>query len=208
MKFFIYTLISIVMVVAGFVLGVDYQQHLESLDQVQSLVQVQRAKIDTLRVEKLQLHTGIMLRDYLSEVRVRLPQETMQDMSESITNASVKFDVPPEMILAIIRIESTFDTAAVSNKGAIGLMQLMPATARQVAEELRIDWPGVEILEHPATNIEMGTYYFTKLLARFENMAVALAAYNHGPTRISNLEQAEAELPMGYSRKVLRHFNP
>ncbi|MEE9291376.1 MAG: lytic transglycosylase domain-containing protein [Acidobacteriota bacterium] len=208
MKFFIYTLISIVMVVAGFVLGVDYQQHLESLDQVQSLVQVQRAKIDELRVEKLQLHTGIMLRDYLSEVRVRLPQETMQDMSESITNASVKFDVPPEMILAIIRIESTFDTAAVSNKGAIGLMQLMPATARQVAEELRIDWPGVEILEHPATNIEMGTYYFTKLLARFENMAVALAAYNHGPTRISNLEQAEAELPMGYSRKVLRHYNP
>ena len=208
MKFFIYTLISIVMVVAGFVLGVDYQQHLESLDQVQSLVQVQRAKIDELRVEKLQLHTGIMLRDYLSEVRVRLPQETMQDMSESITNSSVKFDVPPEMILAIIRIESTFDTAAVSNKGAIGLMQLMPATARQVAEELRIDWPGVEILEHPATNIEMGTYYFTKLLARFENMAVALAAYNHGPTRISNLEQAEAELPMGYSRKVLRHYNP
>ena len=208
MKFFIYTLISIVMVVAGFVLGVDYQQHLESLDQVQSLVQVQRAKIDTLRVEKLQLHTGIMLRDYLSEVRVRLPQETMQDMSESITNASVKFDVPPEMILAIIRIESTFDTAAVSNKGAIGLMQLMPATARQVAEELQIDWPGVEILEHPAINIEMGTYYFTKLLARFENMAVALAAYNHGPTRISNLEQAEAELPMGYSRKVLQHYNP
>ena len=208
MKFFIYTLISIVMVVAGFVLGVDYQQHLESLDQVQSLVQVQRAKIDELRVEKLQLHTGIMLRDYLSEVRVRLPQETMQDMSESITNASVKFDVPPEMILAIIRIESTFDTAAVSNKGAIGLMQLMPATARQVAEELQIDWPGVEILEHPAINIEMGTYYFTKLLARFENMAVALAAYNHGPTRISNLEQAEAELPMGYSRKVLRHYNP
>ncbi len=208
MKFFIYTLISIVMVVAGFGLGVDYQQHIESLDQIQSLVQVQRAKIDELRKDKLQLHTAIMLRDYLSEVRVRLPQETMRDMSESITNASVKFDVPPEMILAIIRIESTFNTAAVSNKGAIGLMQLMPATAREVAQELRIDWPGIEILEHPAMNIEMGTYYFTKLLARFENMAVALAAYNHGPTRISNLEEAQAELPMGYSRKVLRHYNP
>ena len=208
MKFFIYTFISIVMVVAGFGLGVDYQQHIESLDQIQSNDKVQRANIDELRKDKLQLHTAIMLRDYLSEVRVRLPQETMQDMSESITNASVKFDVPPEMILAIIRIESTFDTAAVSNKGAIGLMQLMPATARQVAQELRIDWPGVEILEHPAANIEMGTYYFTKLLARFENTAVALAAYNHGPTRISNLEEAQAELPMGYSRKVLRHYNP
>lgn len=208
MKFFLSALISIVMLVAGFVLGVEYQQHLENLDQVQSLVRVQRAKIDELRREKLQLHTGIMLRDYLGEVRVRLPRETMQGMSESIADASIKFDVPPEMILAIIRIESSFDTLAVSNKGAIGLMQLMPATARQMAQELQIDWPGVEILEHPATNIEMGTYYFTKLLARFENLAVALAAYNHGPTRIADLEDARVELPMGYSRKVLRHYHP
>ena len=112
------------------------------------------------------------------------------------------------MILAVIRIESTFDINARSHKGAIGLMQLMPATAREIAQELRIDWAGVDILRNPATNIEMGTFYLTKLINQFENLSVALAAYNHGPTRIANMEEAEADLPMGYSEKVLRYYQP
>ncbi len=208
MKFFIHMLLSIVVLVTGFGLGVQYQSHLESLDQVQTLVRVQRAKIDELYRERLELQTGIMLRDYLDEVQVRLPKETMRDIGASIASASERYDVPPEMILAIIRIESTFDVAARSHKGAVGLMQLLPSTAREIAQELRMDWPGAEILENPATNIEMGTYYLTKLLAQFENLAVALAAYNHGPGRIATLEAASADLPMGYTEKVLRHYQP
>jgi hypothetical protein len=208
MKFFVRTLLAIAVLVSGFVLGVRYQSRLESLDDVQGLVRVQRAKIEGLRREKLELHTGIMLRDYLDQVRVRLPKRTMDDIAGSITSASLRYDVAPEMILAVIRIESTFDVAARSHKGAVGLMQLLPSTAREIAEELRIDWPGAEILENPSTNIEMGTYYLTKLITQFENLAVALAAYNHGPTRIANLEEAQADLPMGYSNKVLSHYQP
>jgi soluble lytic murein transglycosylase-like protein len=208
MKFFVRTLLAIAVLASGFVLGVRYQSRLETLDDVQGLVRVQRAKIEQLHREKLDLHTGIMLRDYLAQVRVRLPKRTMDDIAGSITSASIRYDVAPEMILAVIRIESSFDVAARSHKGAVGLMQLLPSTAREIAQELRIDWPGVEILENPSTNIEMGTYYLTKLITQFENLAVALAAYNHGPTRIADLEEAQADLPMGYSNKVLSHYQP
>jgi soluble lytic murein transglycosylase-like protein len=54
----------------------------------------------------------------------------------------------------------------------------------------------------------MGTYYLTKLLGRFNDLSVALAAYNHGPTRIANLAEARATLPMGYTQKVLKHYSP
>jgi soluble lytic murein transglycosylase len=112
------------------------------------------------------------------------------------------------MILAVIRIESSFNTEALSHKGAVGLMQLLPSTAQQMARELRIDWTGEDILRDPSANIAMGTYYLTKLLGRFNDMSVALAAYNHGPTRIADLTEASAAVPMGYSRKVLKHYSP
>lgn len=208
MRFFAQTLLTIAVLVFGFVLGIRYQTRIESLKEIRTLVEVQKAKIAELREDKLRLRTAVVLRDYLGRARVRLPKETMDDIADSITSASVRYNVPPEMILAVITIESSFNPDALSHKGAVGLMQLLPSTAREIAHELRMDWPGAEILHDPAANIEMGTYYLTKLIGQFNNLAVALAAYNHGPYRISTLAEANAKLPMGYSEKVLSHFTP
>jgi len=208
MKFFAQTLFVIAVLVFGFVLGVRYQDRLDSREAVRTLVQVQKDKIVGLKDDILRLHTNMLVRDFLDQSRIRLPRNTVDDIANSIHAASARHQVPPEMILAIIRIESAFDVNALSNKGAVGLMQLLPSTAQEVARELRMEWPGEDLLRNPSANIEMGTYYLTKLIGQFENLSVALAAYNHGPGRIAQLSQENADLPMGYSRKVLSFYAP
>ena len=208
MKFFIQTLACIAILTFGFMLGARYENRVHSLSDMQNLVKVQKNKISELREDAVRLRTAVMVRDFLDQLRIRLPKTTVDDISTSIYKASTRFAVPPEMILAVIRIESAFDINAQSDKGAVGLMQILPATAHEIAQELRLGWPGEELLRDPGANIEMGTYYLTKLVGQFNDLSIALAAYNHGPGKIAELAAANRELPMGYSQKVLNSYLP
>ena len=95
-----------------------------------------------------------------------------------IMQASQRFKVDPSLVKALIKAESDFDNRAVSNKGAQGLMQLMPETAN--AMEVTNPFS-------PEENIFGGTRYFSLLLERFNNDKVlALAAYNAGPEAVES----------------------
>ena len=208
MKFFVQTLFAIAALVFGFFMGVRYQTRVESVNEVRTLVQVQKSKIESLRDDNQRLKTVVLLREFLDKESIRLPERTVNDIAGSIHEASQRFKLPPEMILAVIRIESAFDINALSDKGAVGLMQILPSTGQEIARDLRIDWPGEGILRDPQANIEMGAYYLTKLIGQFNNLAVALTAYNHGPGCVAELSEAKADLPMDYAEKVLSHYTP
>jgi len=97
---------------------------------------------------------------------------------EIINRASRQFDVNPHLIKAIIKAESSFEPNAISESGAQGLMQLMPATAKDMKVQDPFD---------PEENILGGTKYLGLLLKRFKrNMRLAVAAYNIGPTIVDN----------------------
>ena len=91
-----------------------------------------------------------------------------------IESASTRHGLPSRLVKALIQVESAFQPRARSNKGAMGLMQLMPDTARQYQARNPYD---------PATNIDAGTRHLKKLLDEFE-LPLALAAYNAGEAAV------------------------
>lgn len=95
-------------------------------------------------------------------------------------------DIAPALALAVARQESRFDIAAVSSKGALGLMQIMPATARQIARRQGIPADISRLTLDPDYNARLGVCYLGDLLRRFNNVALAAAAYNAGPQRVQD----------------------
>lgn len=91
------------------------------------------------------------------------------------------------LVLALIRQESAFDPRAVSPVGARGMMQILPRTAKRMARSLGKPYSRARLIEDPRYNIELGTAYLDSMLARFDGApALALAAYNAGPSRVNS----------------------
>ena len=106
-------------------------------------------------------------------------------LQEEVNIWSAKHSVEPALTYAIIRRESAFMIDARSPVGATGLMQLMPATARSVAKQLRISYQGTQDLLITDTNIRLGTGYLGQILKDLDDQpALAAAAYNAGPHRV------------------------
>lgn len=117
-----------------------------------------------------------------------------------IREAAKRYNVDPLLVMAVIKVESNFDHWAISKKGAMGLMQLMPETANdmQVVDPF-----------NPKDNIMGGTCYLGKLLSRFNgDLSLGLAAYNAGPTRVAMAQNTVPSLPetVEYIKKVLQHY--
>ena len=99
-----------------------------------------------------------------------------------VKREAANYAVDPYFVYAVMRQESTFDPAIISPAGAIGLMQIMPATGKTIARELKEPF-APDSLFNPAVNIKFGACYLSHLLDQFnENEVLALASYNAGPT--------------------------
>ena len=104
--------------------------------------------------------------------------------AEHVRAASRGTSLDPYFVSAVIREESSYDPRARSGVGAIGLMQLMPDTARLVAQELGRPLSEMTALWEPPLNITLGTRYLAQLTTRFREPILAVAGYNAGPHRV------------------------
>ncbi|MBE7082898.1 MAG: lytic transglycosylase domain-containing protein [Clostridiales bacterium] len=102
----------------------------------------------------------------------------------TIQKYSSEFNVKNYVVASVICVESGFDNNAVSSKGAIGLMQLMPSTAQWLAQKLGEDY-SEQKLYNAEFNIKLGTYYLSYLLQKFKNEDTAIIAYNAGEGVVS-----------------------
>ena len=103
---------------------------------------------------------------------MQLSPRQFHKITSSVAEASFQEGLDAGLLLSVILSESSFRTDAVSNKGAVGLMQLMPATAAGLAAELDLDWAaarGPELLEDPEVNIQLGAYYLRKLIEAYDD---------------------------------------
>lgn len=105
--------------------------------------------------------------------------------SDAINRYAAVNRLDPLLVTSIIKVESNFLRRARSHDGAVGLMQLLPSTARELSPELGYpDFSNVD-LENPDTNIQFGTRYVRKLSDLFDgNMILTLAAYNAGMNKV------------------------
>jgi soluble lytic murein transglycosylase-like protein len=110
----------------------------------------------------------------------------------AFAEAAAKTGVPLSLLVATAYVESRMDPSAESHAGARGLLQLMPATAR----ELRLDG------DDPATNVLAGARYLAQMIDRFGSVDLALAAYNAGPTAVTRAGAAPSVSTLRYVKNV------
>lgn len=122
----------------------------------------------------------------------------------SINKASIKYRISPELITAVIMTESSLMRMTRSRYGAIGLMQVLPATGKAICDEMGIEWRGKRMLYEIDHNINIGTRYLRKLIDRYDRVDTALTAYNAGPTRVDRYLKKGKRYSDTYANKVLR----
>jgi soluble lytic murein transglycosylase-like protein len=121
-------------------------------------------------------------------------------LDEIVHSSGIRYGLDPDLIRSMIAVESAGNPRAVSPKGAQGLMQLMPGTARLLEVSDAFD---------PSQNVEAGTRYIRQLLAQYhDDLGLALAAYNAGPGKVDAYKGVPPyRETVDYVSRVIRSFN-
>jgi len=127
-------------------------------------------------------------------------------LAKLILDECDNYELDPYIVLAVIQTESNFTPKAVSSKGAIGLMQVMPRTGEYVAKDRGISYTGRNSLYDPFVNVKLGIHYLSFLEDKFDTIENALAAYNYGPSKFANSKTLSTNPPK-YVKKVLNFKN-
>lgn len=140
---------------------------------------------------------------------------------DEINQAAAEAHLDPRLIAAVIRVETNYRPSAESYKGAVGMMQIMPPTAKSILQEREFEGLSLKDMEEPEANIRVGTWYLSMLLRKHDQDVVkAVASYNAGPANVSDwLEkgiwdgtlQTVDQIPFGetsrYVRKVMYYYH-
>lgn len=137
--------------------------------------------------------TSMISAGFWDDIDLRFPLA----FKEAFYSHADKTGVPVHLLFAVARQESALAQDVQSRAGAKGLMQLMPATARETARKNDISYRGSHQLFEPEINIKLGSRYYREMLQRFDNNRIlATAAYNAGPHRVSTwLKKSQGSLP-------------
>jgi len=130
------------------------------------------------------------------------------DYEEDIAAAAARHDVSPYLIAAVVEAESDWDATAQSSVGAVGLMQVMPSTASELAERKAVDaarFPPAR-LEEPRVNLEYGSAYLRYLVERYHEVETALAAYNAGLANADAWSEQGGDIRDRIEFPETRHF--
>ncbi|MGH7482598.1 MAG: lytic transglycosylase domain-containing protein [Longimicrobiales bacterium] len=189
--------------VVGFAAGVHFASapllNAERADPASLFARIQRAESHvTARRGELEL-----FRIELSRLRRILEQSAAHripaDLSASIYDIATAEGIDPALAYRLVAVESEFATRAVSHRGAIGLTQVMPATAFELAPSLRRE----DLFERD-TNLHLGFRYLRQMIDRYDgDLRLALLAYNRGPGTVDSIRSDGGDPANGYARRVL-----
>jgi soluble lytic murein transglycosylase len=153
-------------------------------------------------IESIRIASVYMNRQDYEMSRADMELYYPRPFKDIIEGYALDMNLPPQLLYGLIRTESAFDANIASYAGAIGLTQLMPATALEEARRIARNG-GPNYVENgkvnardPVANVHIGASYLSSLVKSMGNPMLALLGYNGGPTRVRRLRNAEPALPM------------
>ncbi|MBI5299697.1 MAG: lytic transglycosylase domain-containing protein [Deltaproteobacteria bacterium] len=145
----------------------------------------------------------IQIENYLEQEGFFLTGKMRSEFVSHLLSTAKDYEFDPWLILAIIKVESSFNPEAISNRGAMGLLQLKPIAAKEVAQVFEDAPIAPRQLLNPFVNVKIGVQYLSFLRDEIgKNPSRMLTAYNMGPTNVKRTGANSS----GYSRKVLKIY--
>ena len=173
-------------------------------------LRAEKTKMEQLLVElSVQERTARALKGIVGKT---IAPSVYRQLVQLVSANSRTFGYDPLLVLAVIQVESFFEPAALGRyndmrlSGALGLMQVKPKTAREMAERLGMPIPSEEDLFKPEINIVLGIAYLTQCIGVFKSFKLGLLAYNQGPGVINKLLQKNQPLSIDYYKRVLKKY--
>lgn len=167
--------------------------------ELEKQIAYQQERVSELE-EKLQIFKAI------NDFQIGFTDEETYRLANVIYDESFKYEYDPMFVIAIILTESSFVRGQTSNKGARGLMQVIPYVGRDLAERSGVEWEGTKTLFEAETNIKLGTLHMFEQILKFGDIKKAILSYNLGETRLRGLIRQQKELPKQYLNKVLENY--
>ena len=141
--------------------------------------------------------------DYLATRNTGLVRGEIRALAQTVVDEAHRQHLDLALVMAVMHVESRFYNFALSPKGAVGLMQILPSTGEELARRSGIPWHGPQTLLDPSTNARLGIAYLRELSDRYRgDLGAALAAYNWGPGVVDHRLEEGAELPSDYPSLV------
>ncbi len=162
----------------------------ERLQHTQNALDAREGELELVRLEMARLNTVMQ-----NSARYHIPA----DLASEIYDIALSEGIQPDIAFRLVSLESDFTRTAVSPKGAVGLTQLMPSTARLLDPRLSRD----DLFEQ-GTNLRLGFAYLRDLIRSYDgDLRLALLAYNRGPATVDAIRKAGGNPGNGYARAIL-----
>jgi len=162
--------------------------------------------IDYQRGRLSEMEEKLKIFQIIEDFQTGFTENERRELAEVIFEESNRYNYDPLLVMAVIITESTFKKGQVSDAGAQGVMQLLPATGEDLASRTGIDWDGDHQLHDPATNIRLGALYLFEQILEFKDVKKGIIAYNLGETRLRGHLRTNRPLPKKYFQKVLENY--
>lgn len=154
-----------------------------------------------------ELEEKLKILDIIEDYQIGFNQNEIKELAEVIYTESKRFSIDPLLIISLIMTESSFKKGQRSYRGAEGLMQVIPSTAKEVAKKWGVEWPKDINLWNPSLNIRVGSAYLFELILKFRSVQKAIIAYNLGETNLREFYFYKAKPPARYYKKVVSNYN-
>jgi soluble lytic murein transglycosylase len=183
------------------------RQYKGKISESQKILEVLSKKYDNLDKNIGQFTDLFNVYDILSQ-NFKGDKGQLIDIAYTIVKEAKYNNLDPYLILAIIKVESSFNITSVSHKGAMGLMQLKPTTAFYISEQISdVNIANSNDLYDPILNLKIGINYLAYLRKKFDgNLKYAIIAYNVGPERLRKIIEDEMPTPKKYYSSIQYNF--